>query len=273
MSAPVEKVRAADLVARLRRHYMKPGPFPGGIFVPECGQNGVGNGQRCDALFVGFTSSSGRILVGHEIKVSRSDWLHELDQSAKADRWADECHAWYVVAPTGVVRPGELPHGWGLLTPNSRTTTRMDVQVKAEVRADHVPAWWAVRSIMARLDTLQHAEIAERRRELAEEHGKQLEKDRAELRARGTGDDPVVARIAQVLQRVRSEGGEDFRWSDVTDDDLVATLIDVGKAHAAATALRWDLARIVRDARELAAPFANAYGALAELLAEAEAVS
>lgn len=272
MTATVEKVRAADLVARLRRHYIKPGPFPGGVFIPECGQNGEGNSQRCDALYVGFTSTSGRLLVGHEIKVSRSDWLHELDQTDKADRWADQCHAWYVVAPAGIVKPGELPHGWGLLTPNARTTTRMTTEVKATVR-DLEPAWWAVRSIMARLDTLQHVEIADRRQELDAEHRKAVEHARDELRARGAGDDPAVARVVKVLQRIRAEGGEDFRYQDVTDDDLVTALIDTGKARSAATSLRWDLQRIVRSARELSQPFSDAYGALAELLTEAEAVS
>lgn len=273
MSAPVEKVRAADLLARLRRHYLKPGPFPGGVFVPECGQNGEGL-QRCDALYVGFTSSSGRILVGHEIKVSRADWRHELDQPDKADGWADQCHAWYVVAPsTAEVPPEELPHGWGLLVPNPRTSTRMDVKVRAAVHAERVPAWWAVRSIMARLDTLQQQEQHEYRTKLNQEHLRALDQERADLRARGAGDDPRVARVVKLLARVRAEGGEDFRYKDISDDDFVTALIDIGRSRAAADALKWDLQRMVRDARELSQPFANAYGALAELLAQAEATS
>ena len=150
-----DKAITEDLLGRLRRHYIKPGQaFAGGVFVPECGVNGTDRPQRrCDALYVGFTATSGRLLVGHEVKASRSDWLHEIDQPDKAGQWADQCHEWWVVAAPGVVQIGELPHGWGLMEPG-RSKTRMAVKVKAERHAGRVPAWWAVRSIMARLDTL-----------------------------------------------------------------------------------------------------------------------
>lgn len=163
MSAPAEQVRAADLLARLRRHYIKPGAIPGGIFLTEVGLNGsFGASSRVDAIHVGFTNSSGRLLTGHEIKVSRGDWLHELDQPAKADTWADQCHAWYLVTPRDLIKPEELPHGWGLLVPNPRTTTRMDVVVKAAVAPDRQPSWEIVRSVMAAYDTRQRSDFADR---------------------------------------------------------------------------------------------------------------
>lgn len=146
---------AKDMLDRLERHYLKAGaPLPGGMLIPEVTHDKHG-GRRCDALFVGFTSASGRILIGHEIKVARSDWLHELDQAGKADTWADECHAWYVVAPDEtVVRPEEVPHGWGLLLA-AGARTRLTVKVKATVHADRQPSWTAMRSILSRVDTLR----------------------------------------------------------------------------------------------------------------------
>lgn len=132
----------------------------GGSFAHEISVNGTwGTGsRRADALYAGFTSASGRILVGHELKVSRSDWRHELDQLDKADTWADACHAWYVVAPSAdIVPPEELPNGWGLmLPPKSSRGKRMRIEVKATVKKDFSPPWWAVRSFLARLDTLSH---------------------------------------------------------------------------------------------------------------------
>lgn len=162
-----------DLLARLHRHYIKPGePMPGGIFVPECGING-GAQSRCDALYVGFTSTSGRILVGHELKASRADWRKELDSAGKADTWADNCHAWYVVAPSvEIVPPEELPAGWGLMIPSARTKTRMQVVTKAEVHRDRRPSWRIVRSIMARQDTLRAQSIADYRYKVREEEQK-----------------------------------------------------------------------------------------------------
>lgn len=174
-----QKWDARLLLERLRRHYIKPGPFPGYVFLDECGINGS-TGRRVDAVAVGFTSTSGRLLVGHELKVSRADWRHELDQSGKADVWADNCHAWYVVAPsTDIVPVEEVPHGWGLMIPSPRTKTRMQVVVKAQVHAARTPSWRIVRSIMARLDTLQAAQIQHVRATAREDVRKQVLEEQA----------------------------------------------------------------------------------------------
>jgi hypothetical protein len=163
LPADSDRTITADLMARLERHYIKPGaPLPGGVFVPEVGQNGSwGAGRRCDAIYVGFTSSSGRLLVGHEVKASRADWLHELAQPGKADTWADQCHEWWLVTAPGVVHDGELPAGWGHMVP-SASRTRMRVVTRARRKPDsHKPAWDAVRSVLARQDTLRAQTIAD----------------------------------------------------------------------------------------------------------------
>lgn len=161
-----------DLTDRLRRHYIKDKAMPGGTFVAECGlNNGFGSQRRCDALHVGFTSTSGRILRGHEVKVSRGDWLHELDQLDKASVWADQCHEWYLVTPTAdIVHDGELPPGWGHLVPDPRAKVRFKTLVKADRKpAEHNPSWEAMRSVLARLDTLQRQATAAEQRDLDRE--------------------------------------------------------------------------------------------------------
>lgn len=159
----------AALIGRLRSHYIADSADrharKGGEFAAEVSINGGwGNGNRADALYAGFTSSSGRILVGHEVKVSRADWRAELAKIGKADYWADACHAWYIVAPsTEIVPVEELPARWGLMTPPARASAKRFKIVKAaEVKTDHNPPWEAIRSFMARLDTLQHHDTNER---------------------------------------------------------------------------------------------------------------
>lgn len=158
-----DREMTAQLMDRLRRHYIQPGKdVRGGVFVHEVGVNGSwGAGNRCDAIYVGFTSTSGRLLVGHEVKASRADWLNELKHTTKADTWADQCHEWWLVVPhPSVVQEGELPVGWGLMSPSGRTRTRMKIHVPAARKPeDHAPAWGAVRSVMARIDTLQVQEM------------------------------------------------------------------------------------------------------------------
>jgi hypothetical protein len=60
---------------------------------------------------------SGRLdLHGHEVKVSRSDWLRELKQPEKAAEFIPYMNRWWlVIADAAMVRAGELPAGWGMI--------------------------------------------------------------------------------------------------------------------------------------------------------------
>jgi hypothetical protein len=55
-------------------------------------------------------------LHGHEVKVSRSDWLRELKDPSKAEELIPWMNRWWlVIADKSMVRAGELPDGWGLM--------------------------------------------------------------------------------------------------------------------------------------------------------------
>jgi hypothetical protein len=76
----------------------------------------TGGGTRyADAVAVNLWSSRGHAVHGFEIKVSRSDWLRELKQPEKAEDVYQYCDYWWIVAPKGIVKDGELPPTWGLL--------------------------------------------------------------------------------------------------------------------------------------------------------------
>ncbi|MBX9150048.1 hypothetical protein [Rhodococcus qingshengii] len=67
-------------------------------------------------LWPGVPYGSKIALHGHEVKVSRSDWLTELKTPEKAEefkRYMD--YWWLVVSDPAIVKPGELPEGWGLM--------------------------------------------------------------------------------------------------------------------------------------------------------------
>lgn len=239
-------MRTEELLALLKRHYIKPGaPFPGGVFLPEVGWNGGGT-SRCDAIYVGFTSSSGRLLVGHELKISRADWLNELNKPGKADAWADQCHQWWlVVSDPAIVADGELPHGWGLMSPG-KSRTRMTVHTKAETRAASTPSWHAVRSIIARQDTLRAQAIAEGTRDAHENARRAAERTVEERLARRAG--PDAEQLRRRLEIVEKALGGPIDWSDnnrvaygCVDLDLVAELGAAARAlggvHSAVDAI------------------------------------
>lgn len=64
----------------------------------------------------GYDGETRYLLHGHEVKVSRSDWLRELADPSKAEAWSRYCDRWWLVVPDkAIVKPGELPDSWGLL--------------------------------------------------------------------------------------------------------------------------------------------------------------
>jgi hypothetical protein len=144
-------ITAATIREALERHYRKPGaPRDGEILIPEV--SAPGSNRRADLVRVGMWASRGTGIDVHEIKVSRGDWLRELDEPAKAEAWWPYCNRFWVVAPPGVARVSELPEGWGLLElpasgrrfkvvvkPATRTDVRLTVPLLVELlrRADN----------------------------------------------------------------------------------------------------------------------------------------
>lgn len=76
----------------------------------------TGGGTRyADAVAVNLWQSRGHAVHGFEIKVGRGDWLKELKDPSKAEPVYRYCDHWWIVAPKGIVKDGELPPTWGLL--------------------------------------------------------------------------------------------------------------------------------------------------------------
>jgi hypothetical protein len=64
--------------------------------------------------------SSGHVVHGFEVKVSRSDWLTELKDPEKAEAFKPYCDHWWLVTPTADIVRGDLPEGWGHLVTSTR---------------------------------------------------------------------------------------------------------------------------------------------------------
>lgn len=77
-----------------------------------------------DFLAVACWPSDGFVVHGYEIKVSRADWLRELRSPGKSVESMAHCDFWWLAAPAGVVKPGELPEGWGFIELGSKCRVR-----------------------------------------------------------------------------------------------------------------------------------------------------
>lgn len=85
-------------------------------------RSGAGHAAKRTADFIAMDlwPSGGLALHGHEVKVSRPDWLRELKDPAKAAEFTPYLNHWWVVAADpGMVRDGELPGDWGLMAMRS----------------------------------------------------------------------------------------------------------------------------------------------------------
>lgn len=87
------------------------------------------------------TWRSGNVAVhGVEVKVSRSDWLRELKAPWKSEPFRAWCHYWWLAVPDrAMVKDGELPGGWGLLTAVRRSDGWVLRQAAPAPRKDAPP--------------------------------------------------------------------------------------------------------------------------------------
>ncbi|MDR3389883.1 MAG: hypothetical protein P4L92_22835 [Rudaea sp.] len=99
--------------------------------------NGTGGNvlRYADAVAMNMFPSRGLAVHGFEIKVSRSDWLHELKQPLKSEPVQKYCDFWWVVTCKDVVKPGELPVTWGHIEYRGSKLFTVDKAPKLEAQA------------------------------------------------------------------------------------------------------------------------------------------
>lgn len=120
MSAPAAKdptLRTSDEVVRALAEKYAPPEFA--FFEQVRNSTGFRRTVRtADAMAMSLWPSRGLLLHGFEVKVTRTDWLRELANPAKAEELAAYCDRWWiVVGDPKVVQEGELPPTWGLIAP------------------------------------------------------------------------------------------------------------------------------------------------------------
>jgi hypothetical protein len=78
--------------------------------------NGAGKVRTADAMALGLWKSRGYYLHGFELKISRSDWLHEFKDPSKAEAIAEYCDYFNLVIPTlDIIDVAEVPPTWGIM--------------------------------------------------------------------------------------------------------------------------------------------------------------
>ena len=99
-------------------------------------QAGFDARRTADFVAMDLWPSARLTLHGHEVKVSRSDWLRELKDPSKAAEFIPYMNTWWVVvSDRRMVREGELPDDWGLMAMRGPAL----VVIKKAPRRDALP--------------------------------------------------------------------------------------------------------------------------------------
>lgn len=226
---------AKDMLDMLRRHYLPDGNQPGGIFAPEI--QAPNGGRRADLIWQGVTAGSGYRLIGHEIKVTRSDLMVELADPTKSDPWQRFCHEWWlVVLHPSLVDGLELPPTWGVMAPPSGRRTRSMTVVHKAPKLKPYPQAPAMQTLATWLHWCHHNTAGELAR--AREDIEHLRDRCHQLEQRVPRESPAVSREREVVdQIVRALGGVQGRsigdWhSELSVEDVVTALKDLGNVQS-----------------------------------------
>lgn len=135
---PAPRYSERDLLDALHRRYsaVSPGNGPRYVIAEHVRSHAGFDARRtADLIAVDTWPSSGFQVHGHEVKVSRSDWLRELKDPDKAAEFVPYTHRWWVVVPDcSIVREDELPAGWGLMALRGRWLRSIVTAPRREAR-------------------------------------------------------------------------------------------------------------------------------------------
>lgn len=112
MTAKPRQFTASQVLAELSAHKWSGNAYAWLYEVRS--HTGYKPGERyADALVMSCWPSRGLWLAGVEVKVSRQDFLHELEQPEKSDRIQRFCDHWWLCTSPDVARIDEIPEAWG----------------------------------------------------------------------------------------------------------------------------------------------------------------
>ncbi len=240
---------ATDVLKMLRAHYVPESRPPGGLFLPEiaspCGR------RRADLIWVPTSlggAADGRI-IGHEIKVSRSDVIAELSDPTKPDPWLKHCSRWWlVVADPALIDGLTIPEIWGVMAPPSGRRTRSMTILRPAPRltptADALPVVTRLAAFTVNRIDAELAATGRRAEEYKRDHDR-LAAQIAELRAnREFGSSPHAKRVNAILSTVRKRCPESGWWvKEPSDEDVIEALVDLSRVRGVERDLRWAIDR------------------------------
>ena len=181
-------------------------PMPEYVLMEEVANSTGGPARRAaDAVAVSLWPSRGLNITGFEIKTARNDWLRELKEPAKAEEIAQYCDYWFMVTTPDIIKPGELPAGWGHM---EWSGARWKFVAPAPRRENITPlSRGFVAAMMRRAGEIDERVIRERVEQQTSDVRKQEAKRAEEAIARATAKHNE---LRESLEKVKAKTGIDL---------------------------------------------------------------
>lgn len=212
LEKPAPKRTAKDMLDLLEKHYAPPPSKPaGGRLISEI--QAPGSTRRADALYLPITTSGRGTIIGHEIKVNRSDVLAEVADPHKADAWLRYCNRWWLVISNASIIEGiPIPPEWGIMLPPTRNRFMTIVRDAPKLEPDRSILATAWGTIFARVG---YADVA------AENEKAHWHKEADRL---GAAVREQAREIARLNQTLGSEKDSPYRANRLTVANVLAEI-------------------------------------------------
>lgn len=115
----------------------------------KIGNHTINPEQRFDVFVLDLYPSNKHLRTVYEIKVSRSDFLHEIKNPEKRKTALLFSNQFYFVVPTGLVKKEEIPNECGLIYVSENLGTR--IMKEAPMRNSIEPSWNFLATIARRV--------------------------------------------------------------------------------------------------------------------------
>ncbi|EGW36480.1 hypothetical protein [Desulfosporosinus sp. OT] len=112
-------------------------------------EKGLNPEQRLDAWAINLYPSKNFLRIAYEIKVSRGDFLREINNPQKREQALQLSNQFYFAAPVGLIKPEEIPEEVGLIEVFDEWQSM--IKVSAPVREGGELPWQFLASIARRV--------------------------------------------------------------------------------------------------------------------------
>lgn len=106
------KITTEMLDKALLEKYKEPEYYFGFEVGNSCGSEVK---RHADAIAICAYPSRGFVTIGFEVKVSKSDLQHELDNPQKCEEMYQYVNEWFLVVPKGMIDDITIPEPWGIM--------------------------------------------------------------------------------------------------------------------------------------------------------------